>query len=297
VEKNVNKWVGFTEAAASAHIDTNEQPASALTTNSWAMNEDQRVVGSYTITRTQETKTTSVVGTTPPPVIGSVTFSVANNNNLSSNFPLSLTMSTSTAGAVIRYRIDGFSGTQRVTGSWQVSSGSSVTVSVNTTNVVAGQSIEGIAYHKRVIVEAYAYRELQTGTYEGPKSDRTYGYRSPVMTTPTLSPAGSTSTQVPPSSTAPTVTSWPVTITASGSAASAVYEWRLLEYRTSGSFTFTESFRTGNPITVNAPPVTNWTGSGSFRILFAYCNGYVQLDNVAYRSGQIQRQYTSLGNV
>jgi hypothetical protein len=179
VEKNVNRWVGFTEAAASAHIDTNEQPADISVTNSWAMNEDQRVVGSYTITRTQEKKTTSVVGTTPPPVIGSVDFSVASTNN--TTFPFNLTLSTSVAGAVIRYRLDSYLGNGIQTGSWQTSSGQSQTISVTTNNSAFGSLIGGVSMHKYIIIEAYAYRELQTGTYEGPRSKREYGYRAPSI--------------------------------------------------------------------------------------------------------------------
>jgi hypothetical protein len=185
VEKNVNKWVGFDEAAASAHIDTNQQPSDVTIANSWAMNEDQRVVGSYTITRSQEKKTVSVVGSTPTPTIGAVTFSVATNTD--TTFPFNLTMSTSTAGAVIRYRVDSYNGSQLVTGSWQVSSGTSQTISLNTTNIARGTSIGGVAYHKYINVEAYAYRVLQTGTYEGPRSSRTYGQRVPnLVVTATL---------------------------------------------------------------------------------------------------------------
>jgi hypothetical protein len=179
VDKNVNRWVGFNEDAASAHIDTNEQPSDVTIANSWSMNEDQRVVGSYTITRSQEKKTVSVVGSTPTPVIGSITFSVATNTD--TTFPFNLTMSTSTAGAVIRYRLDSYDGATKITGAWQVSSGASQTISVNTTNIAGGASIGGVAYHKYIIIEAYAYRVLQTGAYEGPRSSRTYGYRSPVL--------------------------------------------------------------------------------------------------------------------
>jgi hypothetical protein len=256
VEKNVNRWVGFTEAAASAHIDTNEQPVDVTTANSWAMNEDQRVVGSYTITRSQEKKTVSVVGSTPTPTIGSVTFSVATNTN--TTFPFNLTISTATAGALIRYRIDSYNGATRITGAWQVSSGTSQTISVNTTNVAFGATIGGVAYHKYVIIEAYAYRVLQTGTYEGPTSQREYGYRSPQLFT--FSIPGRAVSDIGRHVDFASNGSLNITINNPGGYTYSVKQW----YATNGTIGYLAPMYQVSWAEYNSQPFNNYTGNQSY---------------------------------
>jgi len=276
VEKNVNRWLGFDEAAASAHIDTNQQPADVTIANSWTMNEDQRVVGSYTITRSQEKKTVSVIGSTPPPTIGSVTFSVTTNTN--TIFPFNLTMSTTTSGAVIRYRVDSYNGSQLVTGSWQVSSGTSQTISVNTTNIAGGASIGGIKYHKYVIIEAYAYRVLQTGTYEGARSSHIYGYRVPnlqAIQDSGWNPLGDSSGANPVSVSLP----FSLTITATGS---NVVVWAGARYGALNNNKLISNMQN------RGGPSATITITALDRFSFYY-NAFpaVELDGVWYRDGSV----------
>lgn len=240
VEREIRQWKGFTENAASAKIDENEQPTGGTNqTYSWSMNEDSRVVGSYTIERQFEKKTTSVIGTTPVPVIGSVNFSVASNNNVT--FPLSVTLSTNVAGASIRYRIDSYNGGSRVTGTWETISGTSGSVNINTTNIAGGATIGGVRMHKYVIIEAYAFRVLQTGTYEGPKSEREYGVRAPVMGAVNFSPSSNTN-----------LSEFPVSLNLSTSSpAEAKIWWGRRILQSNGQLYFTAEQQSENNSTVS----------------------------------------------
>jgi len=180
-ERETNRWFGFTQAAAEAKVDENEQPASG--SYSWSMPESERMNNAYDIERVFEKKTTTLVSQTPPPTFGSVTFSPAQNLNVTA-WPISLTLSTSTPLASLMYQINAFnSAGQVVYGEWVEVAATSTVVSVNTTTLAAGANILNQGnFHKAVFISAKAFRVLQSGRYESAQSTIYFAQRAPTVT-------------------------------------------------------------------------------------------------------------------
>lgn len=301
VSKEVEQWPGFSESGANAVLDAagapdtaaEWQPTDTLATFSYSMNEGLRSVNSYTLERVYERKKVDKVGATPIPNFGSVNFSVASSNN--TTFPFSLTMSTTTSGALIRYKIDSYNGGTRVAGSWQQSSGQSITINVNTSNIAGGARINAVAMHKYVIIEAYAFRVLQTGTYEGPRSAIIYGQRAPVISNVVFSPSGSVAPEdwYPdiPSIAACKVTSWPHSVTLTSGNATIYY--RIRTYSSQSSYTETQ-WLSGSNVSIQQPPlISAWYYGGQWfynrRVTRLTAYAAVVLDGYTY-SGNVSWQ-------
>lgn len=219
------EYRGFTEAAAAAVVEDNAQPTDPEdeSVNAWSMREENRTVGSYTVIVDNELKEVEQYDASPVPDVGSVSFSPTQNTSVNS-WPLTVALSTTVPAAKIRYRVDQWNGTQIELGDWQEVSGPSYNLSLNTTKYVAGQTVNGVAYHKLARVTAQAVAERQTGVYEGPQSSHLYGQRVPSLAKPTMSSGSNFN-----------VSSWPQTVTVSTNTTNGKIEYRAAQYNEDGT--------------------------------------------------------------
>ena len=275
IERETVMWFGFDEATASAQVDANTQPATGA--YSWAMVENERIQYAYDVERVYEKKTTTLVSQTPPPTFGSVSFSPAQNLNVSA-WPLSVTISTSTPLSSIMYQINAFnSAGQIVYGPWVEVSGTSAVVSVNTTTIAAGASILGNTYHKAIQINAKAFRELQSGRYESAQSSIYYAQRKPTVSTPTFSPVGSSSVPAAFNFNMP----GNVTITSAGS--TIISSWR---YALSAS-----SWQAPNAGSNASPAVIAIDSPLVYKVVELSAYATVTLDGITYNSSTNKRYY------
>jgi hypothetical protein len=174
-ERETNRWFGFTEAAASAKIEENEQPSTG--SYSWSMIESERVRKAFDIERIYELKNPTLVGQTPPPVFGSVNFSVNSDSNITSwGFTLNL---TTDAPSGIMWRLGAMNGVGTILyTAWEDTTSQSTSVNVNSPWFAGGAG----NFHKYIIVEARSFRILQTGRYESGTSSRAYSQPRPTVT-------------------------------------------------------------------------------------------------------------------
>jgi hypothetical protein len=249
--------------------------------NNWSMREDNRTIGSYVLTRTYEFKSVTQVDASPPPVLGSVNFSVPQNTNITS-FPFNLQLQAASSER-IRYRIDTYIGGALQTGAWTTSTGNVVTISVNTSNLAAGATINGVAYHKYVVVYAQSTRTQQTGeTYNGPISSRIYAQRAPVLGPVTWSRNSEA------------ITSWPTSVTITGNAGNTI-EYSIYGLNSQGQWDLTSTGTTssGSSVSVN----TNILAAGSASTLgvtahkaaWIFARQRVTIDGVDY-AGEFNTQ-------
>jgi hypothetical protein len=280
------EYRGFTEAAAVAVVEANEQPTDPEdeSINAWSMREDNRTVGSYTVIVDNELKEVEQYDASPIPDVGSVSFSPTQNTSVNS-WPLSVTLSTSVPGAKIRYKVDQWNGAQMEDGAWQEVSGPSYNLSLNTTKHVAGQKVNGVAYHKLARVTAQAVAERQTGVYEGPQSSHLYGQRAPSLAKPTMSRGSSFN-----------VSSWPQTVTVSTSTTNGKILYGAAQYSESGTplTLINNTVSASNSVSVSINPTETYADvSGSRWHKYARFDARVrvEIDGIVYLGPTADRLY------
>jgi hypothetical protein len=178
------QWYGFTEDAARNQVFAGgvyiNQPTDGGT-YSWSCNETERLCGAYMVERTYERKVTDLVGQSTPPTLGSISISPAQDLNRT-NLPTSVSLTSATVGSVIFWKLDSYSGSTLVSGSWTKIESSTGTVSAATNNSAGGSVINNVAYDKYVILSAYSqYTTLGGITTNGPTSVVRYAIQVPAL--------------------------------------------------------------------------------------------------------------------
>lgn len=143
------KWVGLAETAVAEAISANEQPLFGGT-YSYSAALDNAIIGCYSIERLFTLTESTLVENGN---VVSPSFSHASGAVL---FPQSVTVSSSVEGGNIVYRVSQWEGGEDgsfVPGTWQTAIGSSVDVSVNSTNLIA-------QIYRKVRLEAYVKKTV-----------------------------------------------------------------------------------------------------------------------------------------
>lgn len=277
VESTTYEYPRATEQAAKNAIELikNQTTAENQTVNA-SMVEDVRNVGSYKVIYTSTTTTTTQAAVAPAPEVGGITWS--RNSETVSSWPQSITMTSANSAERIWYRIDAINNSgATVPGEFTDGGSNNVTVSLNADTLAAGYN----GWHKRVIIIAEVRRTQLTGeTYVGAQSSRRFTQNAPSVSSISWSISDNF-----------TVTSWPVSITATTSTTNASVFHRITAFNNFGQG-IVGSFTSGGSISADTS-IFSAGANGFHKHIYVEAEARLTLDGFVYigaRSGRNVRQ-------